>query len=108
MKESLMKLIQFLFANFGRTSEPKKQGSVGFLIWRPKTFDEQKLDKASALAVKCGWTVIATQETKSYYDEQARTNKTVDPHIYVGPAKAEHTSEDDALAYALANFVDKD
>ena len=101
MEKLLLNLIQYLFATFGPTSEPKKQGSVGFLIWKPKTFAQDKLDKALSLAEKCDWSLIASQDETSYYDEKARQHKIVPPHIYIGPTKSNHKDVDAALAYAL-------
>tara|TARA_R100001530_G_scaffold93835_1_gene65099 strand:- start:183 stop:488 length:306 start_codon:yes stop_codon:yes gene_type:complete len=101
MKELLLKLLTYLFQTFGKTSPLKNKG-VGYLIWEPTTFAQDKVDEALTLAEKLGWTLLCTDEV-TYYQ-----GKKYPPHIFIGPAKRGHDDVDAALAHAIESFGLKD
>jgi hypothetical protein len=101
MEESLLNLLTYLFQHFGKTTPLKNKG-IGFLIYEPSTFAQDKVDKALTLADELDWSLIATEEV-SYYQ-----GKKMPPHIFIGPVKRGHDDVDAALAHALETFGLKD
>ena len=97
MEKLLLNLLTYLFQTFGKTSPLKNKG-VGYLIWEPSTFAQDKVDKALTLAEELGWTLICT-DTETYYQ-----GKKLPPHIFIGPASRGHDDVDAALAHALETF----